>query len=224
MIRWTKSDPTVLSSLRTGRARALFVGAALSGLALAPGSAQAAPRPALTPVPGQVVAGLAKAGLARPRASSICAKVSPASVSAIVGYPVPAPTTEVTKQKATKRNFGISAVETSCTYGTKASAAARAKVVILSYATTSRAFTTSELRQELAYTAKALTESSIRETITPYSGLGFPAYYYAENGAGINGKAITAIDGTKIYGASVVDAKTVTKSQIVALTRLARKL
>ena len=105
-------------------------------------------------------------------AAGICRNVSTASVSAIVGYPLPAPTPDTIDLKATKQNDEVSSVERSCTYGGY-TLAELPKDVILDHGVTSRALTAAELKQGLAQAQK------LKITFTPYSGLGMAAYYYS---------------------------------------------
>ena len=83
-----------------------------------------------------VLAGAAGVAQASPRpdlsAAATCDQVSAASVSAIVGFSVPAATASADNLKATKQNDEISAAVTSCTYGSETSVAALAKTVGLS--------------------------------------------------------------------------------------------
>jgi hypothetical protein len=158
---------------------------------------------------------------AAPSASSICSHVSAASVSAIIGYKVPAPTASTTHLPATKKNFEISSVDTSCVYGAETSVAALKKVVILEYGVSDKAFTAAELQQSIK--TSETENPSVKLKVVPYSGLGVPAYYLTISEAGIFGQAIEGVVGTTTFGASV-ESKTVSESTVAALAKLSRKL
>ncbi len=155
-----------------------------------------------------------------PRASSICSNVSAAAISSIVGYKVPAGTASVFKVKATKANFGISGVDTVCTYGEETSMAALLKDVSLTYEVLSKPITLAEIEQE----TKADSKGSVKYTFVPYTGLGVPAFYFSLTEAGITGQGISgAENGSHYFGASV-ESKTISKSSLAALAKLAEKL
>jgi hypothetical protein len=162
----------------------------------------------------------ASGGTPSPRASSICANVSAASISAIVGYKVPAGTATVFKVKPTKANFGISGVNTVCTYGVGTTMAALLKDVSLTYEVISKPVTTAEIQQQI----KAESKGAIKYTFVPYTGLGVPGFYFSLTEAGITGQGIAGVqNGTHYFGASV-ESKTVSKSSLAALAKLAEKL
>jgi hypothetical protein len=160
----------------------------------------------------------AQAATAAPAASSVCSKVSAASVSAIVGRSVPAPTTDTRTLPPTKENFGISAVVTTCTYGTSSSLAALVKDVTLQIEVTSKPITIAEIKQTLL----KLSTASLKITLNSYSGLGVPALYFTTTGAGIKGQGISGVDGTRIYGASV--EQPLSESKLASLAKLAKNL
>jgi hypothetical protein len=155
-----------------------------------------------------------------PRSSSICSNVSAAAVSALVGYKVPAGTATVFKVKATKANFGISGTNTVCTYGGATTMAALLKDVSLTYEVVSKPVTSAEIQQEI----KNASKGAIKYTFVPYSGLGVPGFYFSLTEAGITGQGISGIEnGTHYFGASV-ESKTISKSSLAALAKLAEKL
>ena len=159
-------------------------------------------------------------GTPSPRASSICGKVSAATISSIVGYKVPAGVATVFKVKPTKANFGISGTNTVCTYGGATSMAAILKDVSLTYEVISKPVTPAEIQQEL----KAVSKGSIKYTFVPYTGLGVPGFYFSLSEAGITGQGISGVEnGTTYFGASV-ESKTISKSSLAALAKLAEKL
>lgn len=176
----------------------LFSTTVALGLVAVPTAAQASSLPAL--------------------ATSACSKVSAASVAAVVGHSVPAGTLFTHNLKATKANDGISAVVTSCFYGSVGSLAALGKDVILGIEVTSKPLTGSELKHALSQ-AQALAFK-----FTPYSGLGMNAFYYTITEAGIPPiQGISAIDGTTVYSAALY-TKIPAVSKLAALVRLAEKL
>jgi hypothetical protein len=168
-----------------------------------------------------VVAGAPSVAEASPgpelSAAGMCHQVSAASVGAIVGFSVPAPTASADSLKPTKENDEISAAVTSCVYGSETSVAALAKTVGLSYEVTSRPLTTAELKKGISQAQK------LNMTMVPYSGLDFPAIYYSFTEGGVLAQGITGLSGKKEYGAFVY-TKSVSKSELAALVRLAEKL
>ena len=102
--------------------------------------------------------------------------MSAASVSAIVGYTVPTASPFTDHIKPTKANSGISAVVSTCTYGTE-TFAALAKTVVLSLEVTSRPITGAELKTLLAQAQK------LKMKLTSYHGLGMTAYTLTEGGS-----------------------------------------
>jgi hypothetical protein len=199
---------------RSLRSRALLLGICVaSGFVAAPAVAQATSRQAVTAQGSQLVA-----RTARPLSSSICSAVSAASVSALVGYSVPAATSTTTHIAATKQSYGISAVNTTCTFGAQASIAALTKDVSLTLEVTSRPFTASEMQQAFQKVANA----TLKIKVTPYSGLGVPGVHVTETSASITGEGIYGLAGTRIFGATVF--KTLSVSKLATLAKLAEKL
>ena len=199
MICSTSSNRPTRAARRSFRTIALFLGiAGATGPVFVPAVAQASPRPALS-------------------AAATCSNVSAASVSAVVGFAVPAPTAYTDNLPATKQNYEISAVVTSCTYGSQTTLAKLGKTVGLSYEVTSRPLTAAELKKGLAQAQK------IKMKLVPYSGLGMPAFYFTFTEGGVTAQGITGMAGTKEYGAFVY-SKAVSKSELAALVRLAEKL
>jgi hypothetical protein len=152
-------------------------------------------------------------------ASSLCSAVSAASISALIGYKVPAGTGTTFKIKPTKANYGISGTNIVCTYGGAASMAALLKDVSLSYEVISKPITTAEIEQSMAAVSK-----DIKFKFSTYSGLGVPGFYFSLSEAGIVGQGISGEQtSTRFFGASV-ESKTVSKSTLAALAKLAEKL
>ncbi len=162
-------------------------------------------------------AAVAGASTAPKPSEGICAKISTASVSSIVGYTLPAPSFDTLKLPATKKNDEISSVVTSCTYGSQTSLAALPKDIILDYTVTSRALTSAEIKKGLAQ------EQQLKMTFVPYRGLGVKAYYYSFADSGITVQGMAAFEGSRDYGADTY-SKLTSKSQLASLVRLAEKL
>ncbi|MGA2970590.1 MAG: hypothetical protein ABSE75_12390 [Acidimicrobiales bacterium] len=153
------------------------------------------------------------------RASSICDKVSAASVSALIGYKVPAGTGTTFNIKPTKANYEISGTNTICTYGSAKSMAAVLKDVSLSIEVISKPLTSAEMQQSIEKASK-----TAKIKFTTYSGLGVPGFYFSVTEEGITGQGITGIEnGTHFFSADV-ENKNVSKSTIAALAKLAEKL
>jgi hypothetical protein len=157
----------------------------------------------------------------RAMSAAICKNVSAASVSAIVGYTVPAPTYNFIKTPATKKNFEISGVTGVCTYGKETSAATILKAVNLEVEITSKPFTIAEAKADIS-SVEAATKS-LHFKISTYTGLGTPAYYFSLSDGGYFGQGISAIDGTTFYGASV-SQKSISIGKVASLAKLAEKL
>jgi hypothetical protein len=151
--------------------------------------------------------------------SSICSMVSAASVSAIIGYKVPNPTSDTFAIKPTKVNYETSGTNTTCTYGPETSMATIVKAVTLTYEVISKPLTTAEMQASIKKASKAA-----HFKFSAYSGLGVPAFYFSLTESGITGQGITGVaDGTHYFGADVETAK-VSKSTLAALAKLAGKL
>lgn len=191
------TDQPAHATYRSVRACAVFLGIVVASGVVASPVAQASSRSGLS-------------------ATAVCAKVSTASVSGIVGHSLPAPTAATTDLKATTQNDEISSVQTSCTYGA-GTLAALPKDVVLDYAVTSRPLTSADLKKGLSQAKE------IKMTIVPYLGLGILAYYYSFAVGGTAIRGISAIAGVKEYGAFVYSTAT-SKSKLAALVRLAEKL
>jgi hypothetical protein len=151
--------------------------------------------------------------------SSLCAKVSAASVSAIIGYTVPAATSDSFAIKPTKANYGISGTNTICTYGKETSMATIVKAVTLEYEVTNKPLTTAEMEASIKKAS-----SIAKFKFSTYSGLGVPGYYFSLTEAGITGQGITGVqDGTHFFSADV-ENKNVSKTTIAKLAELAKNL
>jgi hypothetical protein len=151
-------------------------------------------------------------------ATQECSKVSPSSVSAIVGYKVPAATGLALNEKATKKSFGISFQTLDCTFGAETSLAALKKSVSIAIETLSRPLTTSELK-------KLVTNQEIKAAglkVASYPGLGGTSFYMTASAAGIHIESITTGSGTKLYAASV--ESNLSKSKLASLVKLAQSL
>ena len=196
--------------------RSCVLSTAIAGtltLVAAPIVAQAASRSEASTQARQIAA-----HTATPLSSSICSKVSAASVSAIVGYSVPAATTYTHNLAATTQNGGISEVSTACTFGAGTTVATLSKDVTLSVAVTSKPLTTSEVQKSLTKQSSA----TLKITASSSSSLGVPAVYFTETGEGLSAEGIGSYVGTKTVGASVEHP--VPMSKLVALWKLAKNL
>jgi hypothetical protein len=191
--------------------RAMLVGLVSSCALLVPSLAQASSS-ATTSVPGLHDAQSA-------RTSSICSKVSAAAISSIIGYKVPAGVGSTFNVKPTKENFGVSGIDTSCTYGAETSMATLLKSVTLTYETISKPLTAAEMQESLAKTS-ALAHFKF----SSYSGLGVQAFYFSLSEDGITGQGITGVKNPTTYFGASVESKTVSKGTIAALAKLAENL
>ena len=186
----TRSSQNPHPAYRCARASGVFLGIAMASSLVATPVAQASASTA-------------------PSSAGICGKVSTASVSAIVGYRLPAPTAGTIDLKATKQNDEISSVQTSCTYGA-GTLAALPKDVVLDYGVTSRPLTAADLEKGLSQAQK------LKITFVPYQGLGMPAYYYSFSLGAINVQGISwhrrgaRVRGGRLYqGHAQVEARCV---------------
>lgn len=153
--------------------------------------------------------------------TSICSHVSPGSVSAIIGYSVPAATQTTTREKATPANYNISSVDTTCAYGAETSLADLKKTVLLESDIASKSLTAAQIQASFKKAEKAA--HAIQFKITTYSGLGVSGYYVTESVSGISAQIIAGVSGTHNFSAAVY-SKTVSKSKLAALAELAEKL
>jgi hypothetical protein len=152
--------------------------------------------------------------------SSICSRVSAASVSAIVGYTVPAGTFSTLDLKPTKQNGEIGSDNSICTYGVDKTLADVEKAVILNIAVTTKPVTQAEIEASVTKTEQA---AKVKFTISSYSGLNVPGYYLTENISGIRAQVIAGVSGTHNFVASV-DSSKVSESELGKLAALAEKL
>jgi hypothetical protein len=195
--------------------RALLLGVAGAlAVVTVPAVAQAASRSGVTIQTGHSVESRSKALV-----SSICSKVSAATVSSIIGYKVPAGTSFTRSLKPTKENYEISGTDTTCTYGVETSMATILKSVTLSFETISKPITPAEMQQSLAKASKLA-----KFKFSAYSGLGVPAFYFSLTESGITGQGITGVLGSTTYFGASVESKSVSKATLAALAKLAEKL
>jgi hypothetical protein len=151
-------------------------------------------------------------------ANQECSKVSASSVSAIVGYKVPAATGTIIKEKASKKNFNIAFQTLDCTFGLDTSLAAIKKSVSVSFETLSRSLTASELKKLV--TNQELKAAGLK--VVSYPGLGGTSFYMTASAAGIHIQSIATGSGTKLYGATV--ETNLSKSKLASLVKLAQNL
>ena len=119
-------------------------------------------------------------------------------MAAVVGHPVPAGTLSINHLKPTKADDEVSAVVTTCIYGSVTSLKALSKVVVVGFEVTSKALTGTELMRSLKQ-AQAL-----KFVFAPYAGLGMKAFYHSFTDGSIPIQGIVAIDGTTIYSSGAV--------------------
>jgi hypothetical protein len=176
---------------------------------------------------------------------SICSKVSASSVSRIVGYTVPAPTTD-TLTFVVDKALGLSATSTSCLFSVLPSATNFSpKMVSLDYEVFNKPVTLTTLKtaaeEEQKQVASKEKANNFKVTWSSYSGLGVPAVYYKWTASfhlpslpsgvtlpkGISTnlayQGIAALEGTKAYEAAVNNV-TLSESKVGELARLALKL
>jgi hypothetical protein len=190
---------------RTPRLRSRLIGPAVLAVTLA----------------GLLTAGVTTQAATRARAAtsnSICNRVSAASVSAIVGFKVPAASQSTFTQKATPANHETSSVDTSCTYGSLT--AGLKKTVLLEFSVASASFTEAEI---VASIKKVDVESKTQYTIASYSGLGVPAYFLTQKQSGVDSEILSGLSGKDNFGA-VVYSDTFPASKLAELAKLAEKL
>jgi hypothetical protein len=93
------------------------------------------------------------------------------------------------------------------------------KAVSLTYEVISKPLTAAELQKSI----EAVTKDA-KFKFVPYSGLGVPGYYFSITEDNITGQGMTGIqNSTHFFGASV-ESKTVSKSTLSALAKLAEGL
>jgi hypothetical protein len=172
----------------------------------------------LSPLTLLVIAPTVALAAARaPRAApSICDKVRASAVAAVAGHTVPAPTASTDNIKPTKQNFGISAVATTCVYGSETSVAALKDDVLLALEVTSRPLTQAEW-------AQGLSQGGLAKDYSKYPGLGLPAWYFKDTQDSVTTQGIVEIAGTDLYSAALYTRGSV-KPELVALVGLAKKL
>jgi hypothetical protein len=165
-------------------------------------------------------AGPAAASTAKPsQATKLCAKVSAASVSSIIGYQVPAAVGTTLNEPASKKNDEIAFSVVNCVFGSDTSIASIKKSVNVSFETLSRSLTPAELKK-LVQKENSLTGVDLK--IVPYPGLGSEAYLTTFSEAGLSVESLAVGSGKEVFGATV-DTSTPT-SKLVSLEKLAEKL
>ena len=175
----------------------VLVAAGVTVLAAAPGVAQASSVPGLS-------------------AAATCRQVSAASVSAIVGFSVPAATALADNLKPTKQNDGILGRRDVMYVRCRDERRRLAKTVGLSYEVTSRPLTAADPK-------KGIPRRKAQINFVPYSGLGLSAFYYTFTEGGVLAQGMTGLNGKKEYGAFVF-TKSVSTAKLAGLVRLAEKL
>jgi hypothetical protein len=152
--------------------------------------------------------------------SAGCKKLSPASVSKLIGYTLPAVASETFKITPSTADFEIAGTSTLCIYGGKsADEIALTREVYITYEVTSKPVTLATM-QKVAASSK-----QTKFTFSKYVGLGVPAYYDSfVGGGGITGQGMTvATSSTHFFAVTVYDS-TASKSTLAALVKLAEKI
>ncbi len=198
------------------RARALVALAGATAVIGAPALAGASARTA----PGAVAQHGALGSRLAPAKTTICSKVSPSAVSAIVGWTVPAGTYTSTSLAANAKDDDIASVEQSCLYGSYTSAAGLAHIVTLGIGTTSKPITNAVL-QKLLQTTEAAAHAKL--AFTPYGGLGFPAWYITFKIGTDEVQEIAGVQGTH-WVAGAVFTKALPEAKVGSLAKLAEQL
>jgi hypothetical protein len=153
-------------------------------------------------------------------ASAGCNKVSPASVSKLIGYTLPAVTGETFKITPTAADFEIAGTSTLCIYGGKdADEIALTREVYITFEATSKPVTLATM-QKLVGSSK-----QDKFTFSKYLGLGVPAYYDSfVGGGGITGQGMTGATSSTHFFTVTVYESTASKSTLAALVKLAEKI
>jgi hypothetical protein len=161
----------------------------------------------------------AQAASRAPHASSVCAKVSAASVSAIVGYKVPAATEYTIPVKPSKADYEVTGSDVICTYGAETSMATIVKAVSLSLENINKPLTSAEMQASIAKATK-----DAKFTFSPYPGLGGPAFYFKLVEVGITGQGLSLSTSSTHFAGVSVESSKITKSQLASLVKLAETL
>ncbi len=177
-------------------------------------------------------------------ASSICNKVSPSSVSSIVGYTVPAPTLTPSTFVVDKA-LGISATSTNSSFTVfPTTTSPSSRVVVLGYEVFTKPVTEASLKAAAAaQNEKVVSEekaSHFKVSYSAYSGLGVTAIYYKWTAwphialpkgvtlpksfsTNLAYEGIATLQGTKSYEAAV-NNHTLSEAKLGELARLAVRL
>lgn len=172
------SSPMCWRVLRT--AAVLLSLAGVSALVAVPAVAEGAAKPAITTPARAVRTAHVHPASALPHPGTpSCSNVSAASVSAAVGWTVPAPYAETHDIKPSAPDGDIAFVETECVYGTPTSSSGVAQVVTLCYAVASKYFTPAQVHAVIE-----IDLAEVSGAVVPFDGLGFPAWYYTASESG----------------------------------------
>lgn len=115
---------------------------------------------------------------------------------------------------ATARITGTSVGVASSSGGTK-------KVVLRESDIDSKALTAAEIQASFKSPAREAGAAGFK--LSPYGGLGFPAYYASETADGIFFRVMGGASGTHVFSAAVYN-KALPLSKLAALTKLAEKI
>jgi len=149
-----------------------------------------------------------------PTGAAACNLVSPADVSYVVGWTVPAPQVVSGTQIFDKKD-GTSGTFTECTYGSLTDVA---KVVGLTYEALSAPVPAAVEKADLRAAQK---ESGGYLKLTRYKGLGYPAWLFKSTSAGGPAELIVIKDRQYLAGASVFSS--LPKVKLAVLADLAEK-
>lgn len=185
-------------------APALLVAPALAGAAARPSFGAAAHRAALASRPG-------------PAKTTICSHISASTVSAIVGWTVPAGTYSSITLPANAKDDEISSVEQSCLYGSYTNLS---HLVSLGIGTTSKPITPAVLQKLLQTTEAA---AHVKLSFKPYSGLGIPAWYIKFSIGTDTIQEVAGAQGTHFF-AGAGFSSTLTEAKVGALAKLSEQL
>jgi hypothetical protein len=196
-------------SSRTGQSRgrawwpalgcAAVAGVTAVCIALPAGASSAAPAPRLASA-----------------AQSLCDKVGPSQVEAVVGWKVPGPTSTSDKETIDKKH-GVHGTVVECAYTPKGtSETSLLHAVQLSYATMNKSVTTTEAEQEITSEAKG---QKGKWSVKTDTSLSHPAVFLTDTSDGVTLEAVLTIDGPKMV-AGVVLSK-VPESTVGSLAELA---
>jgi hypothetical protein len=148
--------------------------------------------------------------------TTICNKVSAASISSIVGYKVP-PGVGSTLTIPASKSFNDSAIFTACYYGNNYGITPSARDVTLSSIVLSKPVSLQKFVVQFGLTDV--------NKCTPYSGLGVPGIYCIDfYPSGLEQREVAGDLGGRLYFVAFVFTKVIPVEKIGALAKLAQEL